>query len=136
MLQGYFLFYVSVKLHRSCGQVVRVPGYRSRGPGSIAGATRLSDKQWLPVDSSCKYNNELSVLTDGFSRYQLHEVILLTHLTIILFRLHYFRQYVLGSIRFEGVSLLVQQNREYKVYSYIFAYISRLDVTMRPSDKM
>jgi hypothetical protein len=27
-----------------CGVVVRVPGYRSRGPGSIAGATRFSDK--------------------------------------------------------------------------------------------
>jgi hypothetical protein len=25
-------------------QVVRVPGYRSRGPGSIPGATRLSEK--------------------------------------------------------------------------------------------
>jgi hypothetical protein len=25
-----------------CGLVVRVPGYRSRGPGSISGATRLS----------------------------------------------------------------------------------------------
>jgi hypothetical protein len=27
-----------------CGLVVRVPGYRSRGPGSIPGATRFSDK--------------------------------------------------------------------------------------------
>jgi hypothetical protein len=27
-----------------CGLVVRVPGYRSRGPGSIPGATRLSEK--------------------------------------------------------------------------------------------
>jgi hypothetical protein len=26
------------------GLVVRVPGYRSRGPGSIPGATRLSEK--------------------------------------------------------------------------------------------
>jgi hypothetical protein len=27
-----------------CGQVVRVPGYRSRGPGSIPGSTRFSEK--------------------------------------------------------------------------------------------
>jgi hypothetical protein len=26
-----------------CGLVVRVPGYRSRGPGSILGATRVSE---------------------------------------------------------------------------------------------
>jgi hypothetical protein len=26
------------------GLVVRVPGYRSRGPGSILGATRFSEK--------------------------------------------------------------------------------------------
>jgi hypothetical protein len=29
-----------------CGLVVRVPGYRSRGPGSIPGAVRFSEKQW------------------------------------------------------------------------------------------
>jgi hypothetical protein len=28
---------------RLCGLVVRVPGYRSRGPGSIPGATRFSE---------------------------------------------------------------------------------------------
>jgi hypothetical protein len=28
---------------RLCGLVVRVPGYRSRGSGSIYGATRLSE---------------------------------------------------------------------------------------------
>jgi hypothetical protein len=27
-----------------CGLVVRVPGYRSRGPGSITGATIFSEK--------------------------------------------------------------------------------------------
>jgi hypothetical protein len=27
-----------------CGLVVRVPGYRSRGPGSIPGAAKLSEK--------------------------------------------------------------------------------------------
>jgi hypothetical protein len=30
-----------------CGLVVRVPGYRSRGPGSIPGATGFSEKQWV-----------------------------------------------------------------------------------------
>jgi hypothetical protein len=29
---------------RLCGLVVRVPAYRPRGPGSIPGATRLSEK--------------------------------------------------------------------------------------------
>jgi hypothetical protein len=29
---------------RLCFLVVRVPGYRSRGPGSIPGATRFSEK--------------------------------------------------------------------------------------------
>jgi hypothetical protein len=32
---------------RLCGLVVRVPGYRSRGPGTISGATRFSEKQWV-----------------------------------------------------------------------------------------
>jgi hypothetical protein len=32
---------------RLCGLVVRVPGYRSRGRGSIPGATRLSEKWWV-----------------------------------------------------------------------------------------
>jgi hypothetical protein len=27
-----------------CGLLVRVPGYRSRGPGSVSGATRFSEK--------------------------------------------------------------------------------------------
>jgi hypothetical protein len=31
-------------IDRLCGLVLRVPGYRSRGPGSIAGATRFSEK--------------------------------------------------------------------------------------------
>jgi hypothetical protein len=31
---------VLVVLDRLCGLVVRVPGYRSRGPGSIPGTTR------------------------------------------------------------------------------------------------
>jgi hypothetical protein len=32
---------------RLCGLMVRVPGYRSRDPGSIPGATRFSEKQWV-----------------------------------------------------------------------------------------
>jgi hypothetical protein len=32
------------KSDRLCGIVVRVPGYRSKGPGSISGTTRLSEK--------------------------------------------------------------------------------------------
>jgi hypothetical protein len=32
---------------RLCGLVLRVPGYRSRGPGSISNATRVSEKKWV-----------------------------------------------------------------------------------------
>jgi hypothetical protein len=35
---------LTVKKDRLCGLVVRVPGYRSRGQGSIPGATRFSEK--------------------------------------------------------------------------------------------
>jgi hypothetical protein len=31
-------------IDRLCGLVVRVPGYRSRGPGLIFGATRFSEE--------------------------------------------------------------------------------------------
>jgi hypothetical protein len=34
----------SVSYDRPRGLVVRVPGYRSRGPGSIISATRFSEK--------------------------------------------------------------------------------------------
>jgi hypothetical protein len=34
-------------LDRLCGLALKVPGYRSRGPGSIPGATRFSEKQWV-----------------------------------------------------------------------------------------
>jgi hypothetical protein len=39
-------FFPAVKMHddRLCDLVVRVPGYRSRGPGSIPGATRFTEK--------------------------------------------------------------------------------------------
>jgi hypothetical protein len=30
-----------------CGLVIRFPGYRSRGPGSIPCATRFSEKYWI-----------------------------------------------------------------------------------------
>jgi hypothetical protein len=32
---------------RLCVLVVRVPGYRSRGPGSIPGVIRFSEKYWV-----------------------------------------------------------------------------------------
>jgi hypothetical protein len=35
---------VHLKDNYLCGLVVRVPGYRSRGPGLIPGAIRFSDK--------------------------------------------------------------------------------------------
>jgi hypothetical protein len=35
------------KRDRLCGLVVTVPGYRSRGPGSIPGATRFSEMLWV-----------------------------------------------------------------------------------------
>jgi hypothetical protein len=31
-------------IDRLCGLVVRIPGYKSRDPGSIPGTTRLSEK--------------------------------------------------------------------------------------------
>jgi hypothetical protein len=30
-----------------CAPVLRVPGYRSIGQGSVPGATRISEKQWV-----------------------------------------------------------------------------------------
>jgi hypothetical protein len=41
----YFCFYYD----RLCGLVVRVPGYRSRGPGLVPVATRFSEKSWGPL---------------------------------------------------------------------------------------
>jgi hypothetical protein len=40
------LFYIVVS-DRLCGLVVRVPGYKSWGPGSIPDATRFSEKHWI-----------------------------------------------------------------------------------------
>jgi hypothetical protein len=34
---------IYLEYDRFCGLVVRVPGYRSRGPGSIPGSTRFSE---------------------------------------------------------------------------------------------
>jgi hypothetical protein len=38
------LFTLLIIVDRLCGLLVRVPGYRSRGPGSIPSAIRLSEK--------------------------------------------------------------------------------------------
>jgi hypothetical protein len=43
------IFVITITVHniefdRLCGLVVRVRGYRSRGPGSITGATRIFEK--------------------------------------------------------------------------------------------
>jgi hypothetical protein len=35
------------QIDRLCGLVVRIPGYRFRGPGSIPGTTRFSEKSWV-----------------------------------------------------------------------------------------
>jgi hypothetical protein len=40
----FVTFKVSTVYDHLCGLVVRVPGYRFRGPGSIPGATRFSEK--------------------------------------------------------------------------------------------
>jgi hypothetical protein len=40
----FHMFNISQRLWNAGGLVVRVPGYRSRGPGSIPGATRFSEK--------------------------------------------------------------------------------------------
>jgi hypothetical protein len=45
-LEGRPLSLVST-IDRLYGLVVRVPGYRSTGPGSIPSATRFSDKSWV-----------------------------------------------------------------------------------------
>jgi hypothetical protein len=41
------LIYHRHKPDRLCGLAVGVPGYRSRGPGSIPGATRFSEEWWV-----------------------------------------------------------------------------------------
>jgi hypothetical protein len=38
------IIYIQLLSDRLCGLVVRVPGYRSRGPGSIPRATRFLEK--------------------------------------------------------------------------------------------
>jgi hypothetical protein len=44
LVMPYMLLGTSYLLHRLCGLVGRVPGYRPRGPDSIPGATRFSEK--------------------------------------------------------------------------------------------
>jgi hypothetical protein len=47
----------SVECDRLCGLVVRVPGYRAGGPGSVPVATRFSEKLvWNEVLSVLKEN--------------------------------------------------------------------------------
>jgi hypothetical protein len=41
-----FKYYLE-RYDRLCGQVVRVHSYSSRGSGSIPGATRVSEKEWI-----------------------------------------------------------------------------------------
>jgi hypothetical protein len=58
LLYFYFSNFVCI-LDRLCDLVVRVPGYRSRGPGSIPDTTRFSEKQWVRNrvrSASCEYN--------------------------------------------------------------------------------
>jgi hypothetical protein len=42
-------YFISMQyiVDRFCDLVVRVPGYRSRGPGSILGVTTFSEKYWV-----------------------------------------------------------------------------------------
>jgi hypothetical protein len=46
------------KVDRLCGLVVRVRGYRSKGPGSIPGATRFLKSGGSGTESTqpCEYN--------------------------------------------------------------------------------
>jgi hypothetical protein len=45
----HYLYFVNYCIPEDClyGLVVRVPGYRSRGPGSIPNATKFSEKLWV-----------------------------------------------------------------------------------------
>jgi hypothetical protein len=47
LITADILFLNRLRIDRLCGLVVRVPGYRSRGPGSISGSTRFTDKYWI-----------------------------------------------------------------------------------------
>jgi hypothetical protein len=44
-----FIFFIIYETFRDrlCGLVVGILVYRSRGPGSIPGATRFSEKYWV-----------------------------------------------------------------------------------------
>jgi hypothetical protein len=43
-VQTFVVLIYFIPYDRLCGLLVRVPGYRSRGPGSILGATTFSEK--------------------------------------------------------------------------------------------
>jgi hypothetical protein len=52
-LLGFCFFNIDVQLDHLCGPVVRVPGYRSKGPDLIPGATRFVEKWvWNGVHSA------------------------------------------------------------------------------------
>jgi hypothetical protein len=46
-ISACILYFYKVIADRLCGLVLRVPGYRARGPGSIPGATKFSEKYWV-----------------------------------------------------------------------------------------
>jgi hypothetical protein len=41
---SFFRYSLETETDCPCGLVLRLPGYRSRGPGSFSGATRFSEK--------------------------------------------------------------------------------------------
>jgi hypothetical protein len=43
-VRNEFIYVIEKKVDSFCDLMVRVAGYRSRGPGSIRGATRFSEK--------------------------------------------------------------------------------------------
>jgi hypothetical protein len=44
MDEGYIFRYTYSAIGRLCGKVVRVPGHKFRGPGSIPGTTTFPEK--------------------------------------------------------------------------------------------
>jgi hypothetical protein len=53
-----FIYYVYIYIYidRLCGLVVRVPGYRSGGPGSIPGTTKKSSGSGMGSTQPREYN--------------------------------------------------------------------------------
>jgi hypothetical protein len=46
-IRGIFSLILNLSTDHLCGLVFRVPSYRSRGPDSISGATKFSEKYWV-----------------------------------------------------------------------------------------